>query len=65
MESLDNQSLLDDLLYLERFSIERTNAWIDTFKALLIRFEAKSQTWMSLHYLAFSLIIIRNQTNHF
>ena len=64
-KSIDNQPLLDPELYKERFSVERTNAWIDAFKALLIRFETKSQTWMSLHYLAFSLILIRNQTNHF
>jgi len=64
-KNTDNQPLLDDQLYKERFSVERTNAWIDAFKALLVRFEIKSQTWMSLHYLAFSLIIIRNQTNHF
>ena len=64
-KDIDNQPLLDDELYKERFSVERTNAWIDAFKALLVRFETKSQTWMSLHYLAFSLILIRNQTNHF
>ena len=64
-KSTDNQPLLDNELYKERFSVERTNAWIDAFKALLVRFETKSQTWMSLHYLAFSLILIRNQTNHF
>lgn len=61
----DNQPLLDDQLYKERFSIERTNAWIDAFKALLIRFETKAQNWMSLHHLAFSLILIRGKTNHF
>ena len=61
----DNQPLLDDLLYKERFSVERTNAWIDAFKALLVRFETKAHTWTSLHYLAFSLILIRVQTNHF
>lgn len=61
----DNQPLLDDLLYKERFAVERTNAWIDAFKALLIRFETKAQHWLSLHYLAFSLILIRSQTNHF
>lgn len=61
----DNQPLLDDLLYKEIFSVERTNAWIDAFKALLIRFETKAQTWLSLHYLAFSLILIRMKTNHF
>ena len=64
-KNTDNQPLLDDLLYKERFSVERTNAWIDAFKALLIRFETKAHTWTSLHYLAFSLILIRNQTNHF
>jgi len=58
-KNTDNQALKDDQLYKERFSVERTNAWIDAFKTLLIRFETKSQTWMSLHYLAFSLIITR------
>ena len=61
----DNQPLLDNELYKERFSVERTNAWIDAFKALLVRFETKSQTWLSLHQLAFALILLRNQTNHF
>lgn len=64
-KNTDNQALKDDELYKERFSVERTNAWIDAFKALLVRFETKSQTWMSLHYLAFSLILIRYQTKHF
>lgn len=58
-KNTDNQPLLDDLLYKERFSVERTNAWIDAFKALLVRFETKAETWLSLHYLAFALIIIR------
>lgn len=61
----DNQPLLDDELYKERFSVERTNAWLDAFKTLLVRFETKIQTWMGLHYLAFSLILTRKQTNHF
>lgn len=32
MQNTDNQTLLDDLLYKERFSVERTNAWIDALK---------------------------------
>jgi len=64
-KNTDNQPLLDDVLYKERFSVERTNAWIDAFKTLLIRFETKAQTWMSWHHLAFSLILIRFKTNHF
>jgi hypothetical protein len=64
-KATDNQPLKDNELYKERFSVEQTNAWIDAFKALLVRFETKSQTWMGLHYLAYSLILLRNQTNHF
>ena len=59
LDAIDNQPLLDDLLYLERFCVERTNAWIDAFKTLLVRFETKINTWASFHYLAFALIITR------
>ena len=65
LKNSDDQPLLDDKLCKERFSVERTNAWLDAFKALLVRFETKSQNWLSLHYLAFALILMRNQTNHF
>ena len=58
-KNTDNQPLLDDVLYKERFSVERTNAWIDAFKALLVRFETKAKNWSSLHHIAFSLIILR------
>lgn len=64
-KNTDNQPLIDDELYKERFSVERTNAWIDAFKVLIIRFETKANNWMSLHYLVFSLILIRYKTNHF
>ena len=63
-KSADRLPLLDDELYKERFSVERTNVWIDAFKALITRFETKAQNWMSLHHLAFALILLRNQTNH-
>lgn len=62
-KDIDNQPLLDDLLYGERFSVERTNAWIDAFKALLVRYETLSETWISLHYLAFAFIFVRPNRN--
>ena len=37
-------SFLDESLYKERFVIERTNAWLDAFKAILVRFETKNLT---------------------
>ncbi len=44
----------------DRFAIERTFAWIDTFRTLLIRFERKDVYWLAFHYLACTLINLRN-----
>lgn len=57
--SIDYEYFVDELLYKERFSVERTNAWLDAFKAILTRFETRKDTWTALHYLAFALIILR------
>lgn len=51
--------LFDNQLYKERFVIERTNAWIDGFKNLIIRYETNQEHWLGLHYLAFSVILLR------
>ena len=54
-----NDYYFDNQLYKERFAVERTNAWIDGFKGLLVRYEVKAMNWLSLHYLAFSIILLR------
>lgn len=64
-KNTDHQPLLDEELYKERFSVERTNAWIDAFKALLVRFETLKETWIGMHYIVFALILLRFKTNHF
>ncbi len=46
--------------YKNRFAIERTFAWIDKFRTLLVRFERKDVYWLGFHYLAFTLINLRN-----
>jgi transposase len=46
--------------YKNRFAIERTFAWIDTFRTLLIRFERKDVYWLGFHLIAFTLINLRN-----
>ncbi len=48
-----NSRVFDDLLYENRFVIERSNAWLDTFKNLLVRFDTKADVWLQWHYLAF------------
>lgn len=40
--------IFDEELYKDRTVIEHSNAWIDGFKALLVRFEFSVKNWMSL-----------------
>jgi len=51
--------IFDQELYQDRSVIEHANAWIDGFKALLVRFEYLVRNWMSLHFIAFSIIFLR------
>ena len=52
----------DEELYENRFVIERANAWQDQFKALLVRYETKTDTWVNLIFLSFTVIFIRRLT---
>jgi len=49
----------DDVLYKLRFIVERTFAWEDKFKRLLLRFEAKQIHHLGFKLLAFTLINLR------
>ncbi|AFK04322.1 transposase IS4 family protein [Emticicia oligotrophica DSM 17448] len=54
-----NTHIFDEELYKDRSVIEHSNAWIDGFKALLIRFEFSVKNWVALHFIAFSVIFLR------
>jgi transposase len=47
-------------VYKRRFVSERSFAWIDVFKTLLIRFERKAAYCLGFHHLGFALINLRN-----
>ena len=47
-------------VYKQRFVSERTFAWIDKFKTLLIRFERKAASCLGFHHIAFALINLRH-----
>jgi len=49
----------DDALYKLRFTVERTFAWKDQFKRLLLRFETKQSRHLGFKLLAFTLINLR------
>jgi transposase len=55
----ENDHLFDKLLYKCRFVVERTNAWLDAFKAILVRFETNKVHWKALNLLAFCIILLR------
>ena len=55
----DDDLFFDNILYRRRFVIERTNAWLDAFKAILVRFETKKSHWKSLNIIAFCVILLR------
>lgn len=52
-------SLLMMNLYAERYSIERTNAWMDSFRTLLNRFDTTVANWTSWNYLAFAVLLLK------
>jgi len=58
----DYNRFLDEKLYDERYSIERTNAWIDSFRSCLNRFDVKTSSWIGFNYLAFIVIGLRKFT---
>ena len=57
--NLDRDVIFDEELYKHRAVIERSNAWIDGFKALVLRYETLKSTWFALHILAMTIIFLR------
>lgn len=51
--------ILDEELYQERYSIERTNAWMDSFRSVLNRFDTTVSSWKGFNFLAFIVIGIK------
>jgi hypothetical protein len=52
--------LFNAAIYADRFCAERTFAWVDKFKRLLIRFERYDVCFLGAHHLAFALINLRD-----
>jgi transposase len=54
----DREEYFDELLYENRIIIERAFAWLDAYKALLLRFETSAKNWIALHLIAFSIRLL-------
>ena len=53
----------DKDLYDERYAVERTNAWMDSYRSLLNRFDTTVESWKGFNYLAFIVITIKKFKN--
>ena len=47
-------------VYKRRFIAERSFAWVDKFRALLIRYDRRDIYFLSSHFIAFAMINLRN-----
>ena len=52
--------LFNSDIYKHRFSSERSFAWVDKFRALVIRYERKEVYFLGSHFIAFSMINLRH-----
>lgn len=55
----DDIVIFDEILYEQRYTIERTNAWIDSYRTLLNRFDTTISSWTSFNYIAFMVILLK------
>lgn len=49
----------DQELYNQRYAIERTNAWMDSYRSLLNRYDTTIQSWKGFNYLDFMAITFK------
>jgi transposase len=52
--------LFNAQVYKRRFTSERSFAWIDKFRALLLRFDRREVYFLGAHFIAFTLINLRH-----
>ena len=50
--------LFDEVMYKERFVIECSNAWMDSFRSILCRFDTTVSSWKGWNYLAFAVVFL-------
>jgi transposase len=57
--NVDRDVYFDKKLYNQRYAVERTNAWMDSYRSLLNRFDTTIESWKGFNYLAFIVIAMK------
>lgn len=52
--TIDDMIIFDEMLYENRYTIERTNAWMDSYRTLLNRFDTTITSWKAFNYSSFA-----------
>jgi transposase len=60
----ERDDYFDDVLYKKRSMCEHPFAWMDAYKALLIRYEKLNTTWLSMNIMGMMHIALRKFSNH-
>lgn len=55
----DRNELLINELYRKRYIIERTNAWMDSFRSVLVRHDTALTSWEAWNYIVFVVLLLR------
>lgn len=55
----ERDEYFDDLLYKRRSAIERSYAWLDSFRALILRYEVRKNYWRCLNILACVILLLK------
>lgn len=58
-KNIDSDYYFDEELYKKRICSEHPFAWMDAFKALLVRYEKLSSTWLSMNLMGMTHIFLR------
>jgi hypothetical protein len=57
--STDREEYSNQELYRERYAIERTNAWMDSYHSLPNIFDTTIASWLGFNYLKFMVIFLK------
>ncbi|MBI3260094.1 MAG: transposase [Ignavibacteriae bacterium] len=53
------KKFFDEELYSTRYINERTFAWMDSYRTLLVRFDTTTESWKNWHFIAGFLMIAK------
>jgi transposase len=63
--STNQYEYFDHILYIKRGAIERSYAWLDSFRSIIIRYEVLVETWKNLNILACIQLFIKRLLKQF